>query len=197
MKTTFKTGLALLLGAVLFSSCEQCQTTSVTEVTEADASWLSYTKPVPTDGKPDTIRFANKDNAQVKFVRTHFYSSNVPADGYSFDDKCIEKMDTQVSAIIQDVKRRMPALATYILKKPNDLQVKLMVDKLGTYDINEESPTYATKEINGFTYQDVFEKEMQGNDTDDKGKIKKIYYNKAYGFIRVEFFGGEFLQLQH
>lgn len=197
MKTTLKTSLALLFGAAILTSCETCENASITPITDEDTSWLSYTKPVPSDGKPDTIRFSNETGAEVKFIRTHLSSSNVPADGYSFDDKCIEKMDTQASAVVQDVTRKMPAMATYILKKPNDLQLKLLVDKLGTYDLDEQNPTHASKEINGITYQNVFEITMNGNDTDDKGKLKKIYFNKAFGFIRVEFYGGKLLQLAH
>ncbi|GAB3203243.1 hypothetical protein ABID22_000958 [Pontibacter aydingkolensis] len=196
MKFTLKTCLALLFGSVLFTSCENCKSPSITTFTETDTDWLAYTADAPTDGKPDTIWFTNDAGADIKFTRTQLYANNLPGDGFTFDDKCIDQMNAQAGAIIQDVTRKMPGLATYILKKPNDLQVKLLVEKLGTYEIQEENPTHASLTIDGLTYVDVFEVSIPGNDTDDKGKVKLVYFNKTHGFIRVEFYGGKFLQLQ-
>ena len=196
MRTTLKASLTLLLGAALFTSCETCDTASITPVTDEDKSWLAYTQPLPADGKPDTIRFINDTNAIFKFVRTQLHSAQVPGDGYSYNDKCIDQIDTQASAVIQDVTRKMPGLATYILRKPNDLQVKILVENLGTYEIDEQNPTHPSITIDGEVYQDVFEENVPGNDTDNKGKVKKILFNKEHGFIRVEFYGGKFLQLQ-
>ncbi|MEJ8800659.1 hypothetical protein [Pontibacter sp. H249] len=196
MKTTLKTSLALLFGAVLLSSCEKCDTATTTELTEADIDWLSYTDPVPTNGKPDTIRFENEVEAEVKYIRSQLYSNSVPGEGYSFDDKCIEQLDTQASAVIVDVARKMPGMATYLLKRPNDFKVQVLVENLGTYDINTAAPTHATIDIDGKTYQNVYEINVAGNDTYNAGKLKKLYFNKDKGFIRIEFYGGKFLQLK-
>ena len=196
MKINQTIGAALLFGAVLLTSCETCETSTITPVTEEDTSWLAYTQPVPAGGKPDTIRFTNEANGVTKFIRTQYYTSNVPGEGYSFEDKCIEQLDTQASAVIQDVARKMPGLATYILKKPNELEVKLLVEGLGTYEIQEQTPTHASITIGDNTYLNVFEVNVPGNDTDNPGKVKLVYFNKTQGFIRVEFYGGKFLQLQ-
>ncbi|MBC5994329.1 hypothetical protein [Pontibacter cellulosilyticus] len=197
MRTTLKASLTLLLGAALFTSCESCETATITPITEEDKTWLAYIQPLPADAKPDTIRFVNEKNEDFKFIRTQLHSTQIPGDGYSYDDKCIEQINTQASAVIQDITRKMPGLATYILRKPNELQVKLLVENLGTYEIQEQNPTYPSITIDGVVYEDVFEQDVPGNDTDNKGKVKKIYFNKEHGFIRVEFYGGKLLQLKH
>ena len=196
MKNKLPLCLALVLGTTILTSCENCETPTVTQITTEDTNWLAYVQPTPADGKPDTIRFVNEANAPVKYVRTQLQSNQVPGEGYTVTDKCVEKIDIEASAVIQDVKRKMPGLATYILRKPNDLDLKLMVEQLGTFEIDENNPTHPSIELGGLTYHNVFEVSVPGNDTENAGKLKKLFFNKTHGFIRVEFYGGKLLQLQ-
>jgi len=181
MKTPVTTICSLLFGAVLLSSCERCENATITMVTEEDAKWLVY------DGK-DTIRFVNESNQPIHYIRTYITPENVPGKGYSVDDKCVEQLDTQVSNVIQDVKGKQPGLATYVLKRPDELTVKLIVEGRGAYEIDETKPTHASLPVNGKTYPDVFEikKDSTANNT-----VKRILYNKQVGFISVEFYGGK------
>lgn len=196
MKIKLKACLALLFGAALLTSCDTCEKPTVTELTTEDTDWLVYVKPVPANGIPDTVRFVNQANVPVKYVRTQLQSFQVPGEGYSVSDKCVEKIDVEANAVIQDVRGQMPGLATYILRKPNELVVQLLVQQLGVHEIDEKNPTHQSIELGGQTYHQVFEVNVPGNDTDNAGKLKKLYFNKSHGFIRVEFYGGKYLQLQ-
>ncbi len=187
--------MPFVAGLALLTSCENCETPTTAQLTLEDTNWLAYVNPVPSDGKPDTIRFTNEVNATIKFVRTQLHSATVPGDGYSFEDKCIEQMDTQASSVIQDVARKMPGLAVSILRKPADLKVHLLVDGLGVYEIDEQNPTHPSLTVNNKVYANVFEVNVPGNDNDNKGKVKQILFNKTDGFIKVDFYGGKHLQL--
>lgn len=198
MKITLKTGLALLFGSVILSSCENCDTATITPIQEQDIEWLVYDDNY-MDAVNDTIRYVNKDNKEVKYVRTSVFSNNVPGQGHSFDDKCVEQMDTQAQIIIRDASTsttKMPALATYVLRRPNSFDVKILVDQLGTFDIDEANPTHASLKIGDYTYENVYVVEKTGDETNDKGKLKKLYFNKTFGFIRVEYFGGSTMELK-
>ena len=184
MKTSVTTLCTLLFGAVLLSSCDKCGESTITMVTEDDAKWLVY------DGK-DTIRFVNEANLPVNYVRTRLTSENVPGEGYSLDDKCIDQLDTQVGNIIQDVRSQQPGLATYILRRPNNLTVQLLVEGRGAYEINESTPTYPSLEVDGTVYNNVFEVKK---DSTAATSVKRILFNKEVGFISVELYGGKKLR---
>ena len=189
MKASIKTILSLLFASTLFTACDKCGEATVTPITESDAEWLVYEN-------QDTIRYTSNTNETVKFILSNAFVENVPAEGYSISDDCIEKLDTQAGRIIQDVKQKWPGMATYILKKPGDLTVSLVLQGNKGINIDENNPTYATKNINGLNYQDVFEIKYDSTSSTKTGELKHLYFNKENGFIEVKYFGGKSLQLQ-
>src|SRR5690606_23037479 len=96
---------------------------------------------------------------------------NVPAEGKSLADDCLDKLDTQVFAKLTDTTNTYPALYTYFLKRPDKTLVRLAVDSRGDWPIDKENPTYANLEVNGFQYQDVFEVTP---DSVNRNSVRKI-----------------------
>lgn len=186
MKASFKTILCLFFASALLISCEECGEPTITPITEDDAKWLVY-------NNQDTIRYTSNTNEQVKFLLSNAFTENVPGEGYSISDDCIEEMNTQAGRIVQDVKQKWPGMATYILKSPNDLRVSLVVQGGPAIEIDENNPTYPTKRINEVNYLNVFE---VNKDSTKVGDLKRIFFNRDSGFIRVEYYGGRTLQLQ-
>ncbi|WP_242928691.1 hypothetical protein [Pontibacter vulgaris] len=177
--------LALAFGSFLLASCDKCEPT-YTQPTTEDLDWLVY------DTK-DSIRFVNESNKVFTYLRTNAYTQNIPGAGYSVSDDCIEKMDTQVVNVIQQVKNQQPGLAITILKTPEDLTVNLVVEDRGTYKIDKANPTFATLDLNGFTYNNVFEVKA---DSTKATSLKRLLFNKEFGFLSLEMYDGRKLDLK-
>ncbi|RAU81745.1 hypothetical protein [Pontibacter arcticus] len=186
MKVKSLTLGSLLVCSLFLSSCEDCDSPTVTEVTEADAEWLVYEDP------KDTIRFVDEQANVIKYIRTSVRGGNVPGKDTSIDDECYKNLDTQVTVTIEDVKRKSPGLATYVLKRPDDLSIGLAVENRKTYDLDETKPTIEA-EVNGKVYQNVFELTPAATNPTD---VKRILFTKAEGFIRIEFNDNKFLDRQ-
>ncbi|PTX21313.1 hypothetical protein C8N40_102289 [Pontibacter mucosus] len=183
MKTTVTSFLLLLFASATLSSCESCGEISITEPTVEDTKWLVY-------GQNDTALF-KIDNDTIMYLRTGTYVQNVPGAGYSINDECIDKRDTQLTNIIEDKERKLPYMGTYILKKPDSLIVKIGVGSKVAWEIKN---TDVTKEevIHGKPYSNVYEYTATPTaDTDPT----KVLFSKEYGFLRVELKNGKTLEL--
>lgn len=197
MKTTIKTFFLPVLASFFLMGCEKCANVSISEPTPIDNEWLVYgnAKEAVADQQrnlKDTIIFLNEDNQTIRYFRTGIYAQSLPGDGYSIEDECIEQLNTQMTNIIEDESKRYPLLATSVLSKPDSLLVRIGVDKSGSWDIDPNGGTLSEKEINGTTYTNVYE--LTGTGTKDTD-VKKIYFNKAFGFLEVEFVGNKKLSL--
>ncbi|WP_347158937.1 hypothetical protein [Pontibacter chitinilyticus] len=186
MKASVRIALILLLSPVLFSSCNNCDTPVVTSLQPEDTAWLPYKQ-------GDTIRYLNESNAAVFFICTEVAQGTIPADGYSPDEKCIDKQNTQADYIIKDIKDKYNALATLIVRKPESLEVKLAAEKNSSWEIDENNPKYPSLELNGTTYSQVFEVNLDSTKT---GSLKRLLYSQTNGFIRAEYYDGRLLQLR-
>lgn len=188
MKRTVTTVLSLLFGSLFLYSCETCENPKITEPTDVDYDWLVY-----KINENESPNFENESNQLIESYKyIGFNSQNVPAEGTSLADDCLEKLDTQVIAQIADTTKRYPALYTYILKRPNDLEVRLAVDSRGDWAIDETKPTYQSLEVNGYPYLNVFEVKPDSVRTNS---VKKILFNKDFGFLQVDFYDGKQLRL--
>ncbi|MCC9137858.1 hypothetical protein ACFSKU_01810 [Pontibacter silvestris] len=177
--------LLICCSIIICTSCDSCETSSVTFVSEEDERWLVY-------DQGDTILFENEAGQTLTYVHTLLTSENIPAEGYEATDECVDKMDVQVGSIIQDVKNAKPGLGTYILRRPDSLTVKLAVEGNDTWKIEETTPTYNTLNVNGQDYNNVYE--INSDSTKDTG-IKRLLYSKEKGFISIDFYDGRKLQL--
>ncbi|WP_439882060.1 hypothetical protein ACSX1A_02640 [Pontibacter sp. MBLB2868] len=190
MKASFKTILFLLFASSLLGSCtEKCGDPTITPITESDAEWLVY-------DTPDTIKYTSNTKETVKFVLSNAFTEQIPGEGYSVTDDCIDKQDTQAGRIIQNVSQKWPGMATYVIKRPNNLIVSLVLQGNGSFEIDENNPTYPTLPINGLNYKDVFEIKKDTSSTTKVGDVKQILFNKENGYIKVVYFGGKSIQLQ-
>lgn len=182
MKTTVTSFLLLLFAAATLSSCESCGDITITEPTVEDTKWLVY-------NQNDTALF-KVDNDTIMYLRTGTYVQNVPGEGYSINDECIDKRDTQLTNIIEDKERKLPYMGTYILKKPDSLIVKIGVGSKVAWEIKGTDVTQPVK-VNGNDYDAYVFNATPTADNDPK----LVYFNKEYGFLKVELKNGKTLEL--
>ncbi|WP_242920095.1 hypothetical protein [Pontibacter liquoris] len=185
MKRSLSVGFALLLGTVLFSSCDTCDPATITPLQTGDEAWLTYER-------GDTIRFINETNQPVTYLCVDLSGGNVPAVGYE-GEKCIAKMDTQAGAIIQDTKNKYLAMGTFITRRPENFTLQLAVENRGTWEVDENNPKYPTLQVNGVNYNNVFEVKLDSTKASD---LKRLLYSKEKGFISVEYYDGKKLLKQ-
>lgn len=191
-KTLYKTLLVLLLAATALTSCEKCGNVVITEPTSEDSEWLVYKL-------KDTISFETEADDTVRYARAGIYAQNVPGEGFSLEDECIDQIDVQVRTVIEDVANKQPYLGTRILSKPNDLVVEVAVgetvkDKaveIGVWEIDENGASKDSLLVNGKMYYNVFELNPIETKTNT---VKQILYNKEFGFLRVAFLNGKQLE---
>jgi len=129
MKKLFAFVSILFFGVLLFSSCSKCDTPAITQLKPEDQKWLPYEQ-----GK--SVRFVNELGAAVLFTCTSTTTAYVPAEGYSFSDKCIDKQNTEASCIIQDTKNQYPPLGMFILRSPNNFIVQVAAESRGSWEID-------------------------------------------------------------
>jgi hypothetical protein len=184
MKTTVKSFLLLLFASATLAACDDCGDISITDPTPEDMQWLVY------GTTRDTALFSNEDGDTLTYLRTGIYPQNVPGDGYSISDDCIEQRNTQVTNIIEDKDRKMPYLGTFILKKPDSLIVRVGVGNKNAWEIKGTDETQQVT-VGEKTYSDAYV--LKADSTADGPK--EVYFNKQDGFLKVEFYGGKKLEL--
>lgn len=184
MKTTIKSLFFLLFASAFLVACEDCGSASITEPTATDAQWLVYEN-------GDTAVFKDETGAEIQFVRTGIYVQNTPGDGYSVGDECVEKLNTQITNIMEHTNRTLPYLGTFILTKPDSLLVRVGVGDSGAWDI---ATTEETKEVKlgNRTYSNVYVVEGTGAKEND---VKTLFFSKSNGFEYIEFRNGKKLEL--
>lgn len=173
-----------LLATLLFTSCKDCDTT-VTQVSEEEALWLVYER-------NDSVTFVNEAEETIKYHNTALRAEQVPGEGFNTSDKCIEQLDVQAFSTIEDKAKKYPGLGTYILKRPSKFEVVLMVEGRGEYKLDLSQPTYPTLDVNNTTYTDVFE--IVKTDNAKETNLKRLLFNKEFGFLSVEYFDGKKLE---
>lgn len=185
MKLSLSSFFLLLLATVMLSSCEKCGNVTRSSPTAADAEWLPYRE-------NDEIRFITELNDTVVYNRSGIFAQEFPGEGFSATDECIDKVNVQIRSVIGDTSDNRPSLITRILRKPDDLQVELGVADMGIWEVNDQEPPIESLQVNGKAYNNVYE--VRTNSTQEDG-VRRILYNKEFGFLRVEFNDGKFLQL--
>ena len=176
------TSLGLFAVLLFFSSCNDCNV-SVAQFENGDSNWTVYKS-------RDTLRMVDENNTEFRFVNTRVTSDPVPGDGFSPADACIEQYYTRRASVMQESNnpKRLPGLTVVALKRPNDIQISLVTVNRGELRIPDiNSPNAATLEVNGFTYNNVFE--LVNNDSIPDG-VRRILFNREYGFLQVEYFEG-------
>lgn len=184
MRISLLTFFALLFATAVLTSCEKCGDISVTKPTPEDAAWLVYKR-------EDSITFVTTAGSNVLYTRSGIFANKFPGEGYTATDECIEKVDIELRTVMEDVKDMQPALSTRIFTKPGDLLVEIGVAGQGVWELNEEQPTYEAETVNGKIYNNVHE--VLTNST-KAGDVNKILFNKEFGFLSLEFNGGEILK---
>lgn len=176
---------AFLLATLLFTSCNDCDTT-MTQVSQDEVRWLVY-------DRNDSVAFVNEEGKTIKFYHTALRAEQVPGEGYSITDKCIEQVDMQASSTIEEKAKKYPGLGTYILKRPDKFEVVLIVEGRGEFKLaNLEQPTYPSLEVNNKEYSDVFE--VVKTDDSKETNVKRLLFNKEFGYLSVEYFDGRKLE---
>ncbi len=191
-KTLLNLSIVLLFALPALTSCEKCGNVMLSEPSVADSEWLVYKK-------NDTITFKTETGSEFRYARTGIYAQNIPGEGFSAEDECIDQIDIQVRTVMEDVNNEQPFLSTRILSKPNDLVVGVSVgekvnDKsveIGVWEIDENSPDHDSLAVNQKMYYNVFE--LNPNDSKANG-VRQILFNKGFGFLRVEFENGKLLE---
>ena len=186
MKISLLSFFVLLFATAMLTSCEKCGNVTVTQPTPAEAEWLVYKQ-------KDSIRFVTTTGSNVVYTRSGIFANQFPGEGFTATDECIEKVDIELRTVMEDVKDMQPALSTRIFTKPGDLLVEIGVAGQGAWELNEQQPTYETFEVNGKVYHNVHE--VITNST-KAGDVNRILFNKEFGFLSLEFNGGNVLQLR-
>lgn len=186
MKKNVSLPSALLFLAMLLSSCDKCGTPAVTPLEPGDEAWLPYEL-------GSTFRFVNETDTVVPYTCTSAATTYVPAEGYSVNDKCIDKQNAEASRIIQDTKDQYPPMGMFILRSPSSFTVQVAVESHGSWRLEAHNYTYPVLQVNGTTYNNVFEVEPDSTKPSD---LKRLLYNKEAGFISIEYYDGRLLQLQ-
>jgi hypothetical protein len=180
MKRSVSYFFTVLSSALLLSSCKDCDTT-VTPLEESDIAWLSY-------NNVDSLHYKDEQNKVVTFKKITSTAENVLGEGSQAGDDCIERMDTQAYILFGSDEGQHPVLGTYVLRRPNNLVVKVMASPNNSgFEINKEFPTYPTLEVGMHSYEDVFEFKQ---DSTNQLSIKQLLYNKNHGILRVEYYNG-------
>lgn len=172
---------ALILLTFLFASCKKCETT-VAQVSEDEAMWLVYEQ-------GDTIEFVNEKQEPVRFGHVMLRADQVPAEGYSMASDCIERLDVRAYSIIEDTKRIYPGLATFFQKSHDKFDVVLLIDRVGDVTLDIMQPTFPTLEVNNTLYTNVFE--IVKSDSTKATDLKRLLFNKDFGYISVEYYDGK------
>ncbi|MBD1395569.1 hypothetical protein H9Q13_00185 [Pontibacter sp. JH31] len=186
MIKSLKLASAIIGATLLFTSCKDCDTT-VIQVADDEAEWLVY-------DRNDSVTFINEKAEEVLFVNTLLNAQQVPGEGFNVSDDCIERYDMQAMSIIQNTQRSYPGLATYFLKRPDTFEVILLVENQGEYTIDETQPTYPSLDVNNTLYTNVFE--VTNPDGSKATNMKRLLFNKEFGFISVEYYDGKKLELK-
>lgn len=176
-KSFFNSFIVLLLAAAALTSCEQCANVTISNPTAADSEWLVYKA-------NDTISFETEAGDTIRYARTGIYAENVPGEGFSTDDECIDELNVRVRTVVEDVDEEQPALGTRILSKPDSLVVQLAVDGMGIWEIDQNNPGYDSLAVNGMMYYDVFELTPAVTTTNS---VEQILFNKEFGFLHIQF----------
>ncbi|RDV16214.1 hypothetical protein DXT99_05970 [Pontibacter diazotrophicus] len=185
MKISLRYFFVLLLATAVLTSCEKCGEVTLNQPTAADAEWLVYRQ-------NDSIMFETNTGEPVVYTRSGIFAQEFPGEGFTATDECIGSFNVQIRTLMEDVAGVEPALSTRILRQPDNLQVELSVADHGIWEINNEAPpTFESHEINGRAYNNVYE--VITNSTDDGG-VRRILYNKEFGFLSIEFNDGRVLQ---
>jgi hypothetical protein len=188
MKKILKLAGPFLLATLLFTSCKDCDTT-VTQVSEDEALWLVY-------DRNDSVAFVNEAEETIKFYNTALRAEQVPGEGFNTSDKCIEQLDVQAFSTMedkeQDKAKKYPGLGTYILKRPSKFEVVLLVEGRGEFKLDLAQPTYPSLEVNNTFYTDVYE--IVKTDDSKETNVKRLLFNKEFGYLSVEFFNGKKLE---
>lgn len=180
MKRIFYYFSAVVSSAILFTSCKDCETT-VTPLEESDIEWLAY-------NRVDSLYFMNELNEVITYKKVAATAETVLGEGSQVGDDCIEGMDTQAYILLGTGSGQHPVLGTYVLRRPNNLVVKVMATPHDEgFEINEEFPTYPSVEVRGHTYTEVFEIKQ---DSTKELSIKQMLFNKDHGVLRVAYYNG-------
>ncbi|WP_157578845.1 hypothetical protein [Pontibacter roseus] len=179
-------GLTAAACLLLFSACNDCST-SVSQFENGDSTWTVY-------AAQDSLQMLAENDTVYTFVNVRTSSEPVPGEGFDVTDACIEQYDTRRVSVMQqaDTPRRFPALTVIAQRRPNDIQVSLAVAGRGTLlipDVN--TPQHASLPVNGFTYTNVFDVAAADSTGSD---VKRILFNREFGFLQVEFFRGRTLK---
>ncbi|WP_162051860.1 hypothetical protein [Pontibacter pamirensis] len=185
MKISLHSFFLLLLATAVLTSCEKCGEVTLNQPTAADAEWLVYKQDA-------SIRFETNTGDTVAYTRSGLFAQQFPGEGFTATDECIESFNVQIRTLMEDVADVEPALSTRILRQPDNLQVELSVADHGIWEINDEDPpTFESHEVNGTAYYNVYE--VVTNNTENGG-VKRILYNKEFGFLSLEFNSGRWLK---
>ncbi|OKL38443.1 hypothetical protein [Pontibacter flavimaris] len=184
MKTTVKSFFLLMFASATLASCENCGEISITEPTAEDSQWLVY-------GTGDTALFRNEEGDTLTYLRTGIYAQNVPGDGFSVTDDCIDQRNTQVTNIIEDKERKQPYLGTYILKKPDSLIVKIGVGSKSAWEIKSSDVTQEVT-VGETVYPEAY---VFAGTTTTADEPRTVYFTKDEGFVYVEMNNGKKLEL--
>jgi len=187
MKRSVTSIFGLLFGSLFFYACETCDNPTITQISEADVSWLVYKE-------KSLVNFENEVGNIVSYRFTSALAQNVPGEGQSLDDDCFERLDSQAFLTMQDTTKKYPALSTYILRRPDSLSVRLSVESRGDWAIDKDNPTYPSYDVNGLQYFNVFEIKP---DSLRPSSVKQILFNKQFGFLYVGFYDGKSLTIRH
>ncbi|NEM99235.1 hypothetical protein [Pontibacter burrus] len=185
MRRAFNTVLTLLAGSIFLFSCKDCDDPQVTDVTKEDMAWLVY-------NTTTRATFVNEKQENVLYKFSGGAIQNVPGEGYSINDECIDKLDAQAFAMLQDTTKKNLGLVTYILKRPTQLEVRVGVENRGDWPINVGNPTFANHEVGGYLYNEVYEVLQDSTKPSD---VKRVLYNPTHGILYVGFYNGKFLEL--
>jgi hypothetical protein len=185
MKHLLKLVATFVFAAFLFTSCKECDVTT-TQIEEADVDWLVY-------DRNDTIYFLSDVGDTILYRNTLLRAEQVPGEGYNASDNCIGHFDVQAVSVMEDVDRVAPGIAVYFLKRENLFEVKLLVDQRGEFNLNLAEPTYETYELNDVVYTDVYQ--ITSSNASNEKNVSRILFNKAHGFLSMEFHNGKKLEL--
>lgn len=175
--------LILGCGMLSLSSCKDCST-SVAQFENGENTWTVYNSGAQL--------FMRDGTDTIRFVNTRAISEPIPGEGFSLADACIEQYYTRRVSTMQDPSARLPGLSVVAIKQPETIRVSLVVinrAELLIPDIN--TPQLAEQTINGVTYYDVFD--LQDETAVEPNGVKRILFNRASGFLQVEYVSGRTL----
>lgn len=172
-------------GLLGLGACNDC-TTSVATFENGDSNWTVY-------NARDTLLMVDDTDIVRVFVNSRVNSDVVPGEGFDVTDACIEQYYTRRSSVMQHAAspRLFPALTVVALKSPETVFINLVVAQradLPIPDIN--TPQHAQLTLEGVTYQNVFDINSDDSDSND---VKRILFNREFGFLHVEFTNGRTL----